>query len=392
MRVRLQDVAKRASVSMQTVSRFMRTPHLVSPETAARVQEAMEALDYVKNEQATALRLGRTRTIGLLLPLLVAPFWSEVAAGAEARAHEQGYTLLLCDTSDAPTKEEDYIALLLGYQVAGIIYAHPRCRVGAHPAYTTLVQSDTPVIVVSVLSDDLPYPHVHTDDRRAGYVAIRHLLDLGRERIALVMNTDPPSFERMRGAHDALYEANLVKEASSVVLVPGGYEGGFVAGEQIASAGGPLPDAVFCTTDTISFGLLEALQSNGVHIPEDIAIASHDGLTASAFVTPSLTTIAPRAREMGATCVDKLLCTKEEREKNAVYMVEADLIVRASTAGRERIPYQGLTTPISDAEAWSRWRTQMRPFAQKSTPITSISLEQVINSSGDFNYSYQLRK
>ena len=95
---------------------------------------------------------------------------------------------------------------------------------------------------------------------------------------------------------------------------------------------------------------------------------------------------------MGATCVDKLLCTKEEREKNAVYMVEADLIVRASTAGRERIPYQGLTTPISDAEAWSRWRTQMRPFAPKSTPITSISLEQVINSSGDFNYSYELRK
>ncbi|MBA2682478.1 MAG: LacI family DNA-binding transcriptional regulator [Ktedonobacteraceae bacterium] len=380
MRVRLQDVAERASVSMQTVSRVMRTPHLVAPETVERVRAAMEALGYVKNEQATALRLGHTRTIGLLLPLLTMPFWTEVAVGAEALAHKRGYSLLLCDTSDSLLKEEDYIALLLGYQVAGIIYAHPRCRPNIHPSCATLIQSDTPVVVISVIQDDLPYPHVHTDDQRAGYVMVRHFLDIGRKRIAFVANNHESSLERIRGAHRALHESDIAGETSPVFFTTETYEGGRVAGQEIVSADGSLPDAIFATTDSITFGLLEALRSHGIRVPEDVAVASHDGLAASAFVIPSLTTIAPRAREMGMVCVDRLLSEEKALDARSLHVVEADLFVRASTAGPEYAAMDSLPTPISDPEAWACWRTRSAPPDAERVAVTRIPLDRILDS------------
>ncbi len=381
MRVRLQEVARRASVSMQTVSRVIRTPHLVSRETAERVHQAMQELGYVKNEQAVALRLGRTRTIGLLLPLLAIPFWSEVAAGAEARAHEHGYSLLLCDTSDSAAKEEQYIALLLGYPVAGIIYAHPRCRPETHSACATLVQSDMPVAVISIDPQDLPYTHVHTDDRRAGYVAIRHFFELGRKRLTLVSNNHGASLERVRGAYEALQEQGIPEETLTAYIVHDSYEGGYAIGEHIATAQEPLPDAIFSTTDTITFGLLEALRSAGIAIPNDIAVASHDGLTASAFVVPPLTTIAPRAREMGALCIEYLLDKKNAgaQPQSVPQIVEADLLVRASTVGSDYASFHSFSTPISDAEAWSRWRTQPPLQAPPHAAFARMSASEILH-------------
>jgi LacI family transcriptional regulator len=395
MRVRLQDVARRASVSMQTVSRVLRNPDLVAPETAERVRIAMEELGYVKNEQATALRLGRTRTIGLLLPLLAWPFWAEVAAGAEARAHERGYSLLLCDTSDSPAKEEEYLSLLLGYQVAGIVYCVPRCRPETHPMCAQLIQSEVPVVVLSSVPHDLPYSHVHTDDRRAGYVAMRHLLDLGRRRIAIIVSNqsvpdedsvanEQPFYERVLGARDALVEVGLGDEAYPVFFTANTSESGRAVGQRLLSAGSARPDALFCTSDTVSFGLLEALRLGGMHIPGDIAVVSHDGLPASVLSVPALTTIAPRAREMGAICVERLLLSADIAQELVTDTVEADLIVRASTIGSGLVPSQGIASPISADHAWSQWRMQSMPTTNyKEIAVTSIPLNQMVWQEGD---------
>jgi LacI family transcriptional regulator len=377
MRVRLQDVARRANVSMQTVSRVIRTPHLVAPETVTLVREAMDELGYVKNEQATALRLGRARTIGLLLPLLARPFWSEFVAGAEIYAHEQGYSLLLCDTSDLAL-EEECIALLLGYQVAGIIYVPSHKQAKTHPARAMLIQSGTPTVVISAHTDDL-HDYVRTDDRRAGYVIARHFLDLGHRRIVVVAEMGQPFYERIQGVHDALREAGIDEETPCVFLAPDTYEGGFAAGQKILEHGEPLPDAIFATTDMMALGLLEALRSSGIHIPEDIAVASHDGLHASAFVTPPLTTVAPRAREMGKTSVDRLLRIPVEQTPPSVHMIEADLLVRASTIGAEQAALHTFSTPISAPDAWSCWRTQPAPTQRKGTEVVPLTFEQVLH-------------
>ncbi len=370
--VRLRDVAERALVSAQTVSRVLRAPHLVAPETAERVRAAMADLDYLGNEQATALRLGRTQTIGLLFHLLDSlpmPFPLDVIAGAEERAFARGYSLVMCDSSGPSDKEADYLSLLLSQRVAGIIYTAPRCRPDLHPACASLLRSGIPVVVISSDPQDLPYCHVRTDDVRAGYVAARHLLDVERRRIAIVAATSavptevfsgwPAIADRLKGATAGLREAGLAADDVPLYLAPNTFDGGRIAGEMILARQTIVPDGIFVTTDILGLGLLEALRSSRVHVPDDIAVVGHDDLFTSSIAVPALTTIAPPRRQMGRDSIDLLLRAEANRVGPVVHMLDAELIVRESTIGAGTTARDGLRTPLSSANAWSEWRRQL---------------------------------
>lgn len=367
MSVRMQDVALRAGVSAQTVSRVLRQSPRVAPATAARVREAMRELGYHGNEAAGALKRGQTRTLGLLLPFLGMPFWAEVASGAEEMAYAHGYSLLLCNSSGSLQKEADNLALLLSHRVAGIVYATPRCRPRQHPECESLLASGIPVVLISADLDDLPYCHVYTDDRRAGHVAVRHLLDLGRGRIALVRATDAavertPVDEaaidkRLAGARRALEEAGLAAATTAVYSAPCTMEGGYAVGAALLEAERPLPDALFVTNDIVAAGILEVFRASGVSVPGECAIIAHDGLyPAPNGRMPALSTIAPPSKDMGRTCIDVLLRAQRGEPLPAAYPFEAELIVGASTIGLGAHLERRRGTPISDPQAWSRWR------------------------------------
>jgi len=388
MQVRLQDVAARAAVSAQTVSRVLRSPHLVTPETATRVRAVMVELGYFRNEQATALRLGRTRTIGLLFQLydsLPMPFALDVIAGAEERASARGYSLVMCDTSGSPDEEADYLSLLLRQRVAGVIYTAPRCRPETHPACASLLRSDIPVVVISSDSRDLPYCHVRTDDTRAGYVAVRHLLDVGCRRIATVAATStvptevfaarPAISDRLDGASTALHEAGLAADTAPLYTAPNTSDGGRAAGKMMLTRQEPLPDGIFATTDILALGLLEALHSADVRVPDDIAVVGHDDLFTSSIAVPALTTIAPPRRQMGQDSIDLLLQAGTDGAASTVHMLDATLIVRESTIGSGARARGGLRTPLSTPTAWSAWRAQMRVARpEQDIPAASVTL------------------
>lgn len=399
MSVRMSDVAERAGVSSQTVSRVMRGERWVAATTVARVRQAMEELGYHGNAAAGALKRGQTRTLGLLFPMLAttfASFWSDVAAGAEALAHQHGYALLLCDTSDSTEKEAAYVSLLLSHRVAGIVYAQPRLRPDLHPACASLLASNIPVVVISSDEHDLPYTHVRTDDERAGYVATRHLLDVGRRHIVIVgesssaMGGDAahfsrPAYDRAMGARRALREAGLDADDTGVMLGPNTMEAGLHIGAALVNAGPPLPDGIFVATEVLALGLLDALRVRGVSVPDDIAIVAHDGLLASAVSVPSLTTIAPPRAEMGRTCIELVLRAIRGESPPPLCLLEASFIVRASTVGAGGVPRQGVSTALSSPDAWSRWRTQSPDIGipGDNTPyIVSLPLAQAMGAEG----------
>ena len=368
MSVRMQDVALRAGVSAQTVSRVLRQSPRVAPATAARVRAAMRELGYHGNEAAGALKRGQTRTLGLLLPFLGMPFWAEVASGAEEMAYTHGYSLLLCNSSGSLQKEADNLALLLSHRVAGILYATPRCRPQQHPECESLLASGIPVALISADPNDLPYCHVYTDDWRAGYVAVRHLLDLGRGRIALVWATDADGIERtpvdeaaihkrLAGARRALEEVGLAAAMTAVYAAPCTIEGGYAVGAALVEAERPLPDALFVTNDIVAAGILEVFRAAGVSVPDQCAIIAHDGLyPAPNGRMPALSTIAPPSKDMGRACIDLLLRAQRGEPLPATYPFEAELIVGTSTIGPGANLERRLGTPISDPQAWSRWR------------------------------------
>lgn len=394
MTIRMRDVAERAGVSTQTVSRVMRGEQWVAAETVSRVRQAMVELGYHGNASAGALKRGHTRTLGLLCPLLAttfASFWPDVAAGMETRAHRHGYSVLLCDTSDSLDKEESYLSLLLSHRVAGIIYVQPRCRPDRHPACASLLASHIPVVVISSDEHDLPYTHVRTDDVRAGYVAARHLLDLGRRRITFVGEDtsgplvgsgllSKPAYDRAVGLRQALVEAGLDGDNVPLYLAPISVEGARRVGQALVRSADPLPDAVFVVSETLALGILDVLQDHDIRVPEDIAIVTHDGLLAAASTHPSLTTIAPPRVEMGRTCVDVLLRAARGEEPPALCMLDADFIVRESTAGVGRVPRHGVGVPLSAVDAWSRWRTATPSPAMdeaENAPMPRLALRQI---------------
>jgi LacI family transcriptional regulator len=186
-------------------------------------------------------------------------------------AHARGYSLILCDSSESHRKKADHLALLMSHRAVGIVYA-PRRGMGAYWEYQSLVASGTPVVVISADPHDLPCTHVRTDDVRAGYIAVRHLLDLGRQRIMLVCTCElpPPQTtptvdaairDRLVGARLALREAGLPDSGTRVILAPPMMEGGLAAGTALLASSRPLPDGVFVTTDTVALGMIEALSA-----------------------------------------------------------------------------------------------------------------------------------
>lgn len=392
MPVRMSDVAARAGVSTQTVSRVLRGDKWVAPATAARVVQAAEDLRYHGNEVAGAFKRGHTRTLGLLFPLVTMSIWSDVAKGAEELAHERGYSLLLFDTGSYWEKEAISLSTLLRHRVAGLVYVEPRCRPATDPACAALVASNLPAVVISALLDDLPYVHLRTDDERAGYVAIRHLLDLGRRSLAVVANGQhrptnpleaatptPAGRDRINGARRALVEAGLGVEGAPAMVIPNTVEEGYRAGELLMRSGNPLPDGIFVTTDALALGMLEAVRAHGVRVPEDIAFVAHDGLFASAVSMPALTTIRPPMTEMGRRSIDLLLQVMEGKSLEPLTVLDALLVVRESTIGMGPRARRGLITPLSDVQAWSVWRAQLDAPALEQASLTAPTAESVFS-------------
>jgi LacI family transcriptional regulator len=305
-------------------------------------------------------------------------FWSDVAAGAESEAHARGYSLFLCDTSDSLDKETAYIAHLLSHHVAGIIYVLPRCSPDQHGACATLLRTRVPVVIISSDVHDLPYCHVRTDDVRAGYVAARHLLDLGRRRLALIANAGETASglvpsghgdaDRLVGAGQALRAAGIDPDTVPLLLVPEGVEGGRSAGEALLASGLPVPDALLVTTDIVALGLLEVLREHGVRVPDDVAIVAHDGLLETSVAVPALSTIAPPRQAMGRACVNLLFRAQAGETLPPAEVLDAVFIARESTVGTGSTQRQGIPTALSDPQAWSRWRDGLRAAAAPAEP------------------------
>ena len=389
MNARMSDVAARAGVSSQTVSRVLRGEQWVAEATATRVRQAMQELGYHGNEVAGALKRGRTRTLGLLFPLHTMSIWSDVAAGAESFAHQCGYSLLLCDTGDSIEKEAANLSLLLSHRVAGIVYVEPRCQPATHPACAALIASRLPLVVLSAQLDDLPAAHVRTDDWRAGYVAVRHLIDLGRRSVRVVANgllddrypgSATPTIhveDRIAGARRALAEGGFGTDDVPTLVVPNTMDEGYRAGELLLDSGSP-PDGIFATTDALALGMIEAFRARGVRVPEEIAIVGHDALLASSVSMPALTTIAPPMNEMGRTSIRLLLEVIDDQTPPPLTMLDSRFLVRESTIGAGARERRGLATPLADPTAWSGWRTLLHSPADpgqapaRATPERSV--------------------
>lgn len=324
------DVARLAGTSPSVVSYVMNDgPRGVAPATRERVLAAIAELGYRPNAVARSLRMNRTMTLGLVIPDNSNPFFAELARRIEEVGFSYGYTILLGNAMDDDEREAQYVRALLDRQVDGLIL------VPAHGARTWIAElSQTPVPRL-VLDRQIDIPHatqVLVDNEAGAHEATAHLLSHGHQAVACLagMADVNPSMDRVRGWRTALVEAGLDPADSPLVHVPFGRAHGYRAGRQLLTRANR-PSALFVTSDEQAAGVLRAAAELGVGVPDDLALCSFDGIEASAYTVPGLTTMRQPFEELGRAAVEWMVKRVAEPSTPATRIVlRASLVIRGS--------------------------------------------------------------
>jgi DNA-binding LacI/PurR family transcriptional regulator len=290
-------------VSLATASRVASGGDGVRPKTRARVEGAMRDLLYVPPGRKSA-----TGAIGLLVPELTNPVFPALAQAMEARATEAGLATILCNTRAAAFREADYVHMLLDRRVDGMIFI--ACEMthlaGEHDHYARLLDEGARLVFVNGALDGIDVPCVSVDERHAGFLATQHLVGLGHRQIGFVAGPADylPTRQKGAGRLDALAQAGLSPDG---LVVHGEFtlEGGRDSARVLLSRP-DRPTAVICSSDVIAIGVLQAAREAGLRVPADLSVVGFDGIEASSWVEPELTTIEQPIEQIAATAVDLL--------------------------------------------------------------------------------------
>ena len=333
MTVSMRDVAQAASVSVGTVSNVLNSPDKVSPATIARVHAAIDDLGFVRNDAARQLRAGRSRCVGLVVLDVGNPFFTDVARAAERRAAEHDLAVLLGTSDEDEAKERAYVDIFHEQRVFGLLVSPIGDDLGR---LETLRRLGTPVVLVDRDGTGTPFDSVAVDDVEGGRLAVRHLIETGRRRIAFVggPSTLRQVADRHRGARQAVDDAEGVR--LEVVETPtlSVLAGRAVGEDLLRRAPADRPDGVFCANDLVAIGMLQAFTMlAGVQVPDDVALIGYDDIDFARSAVLPLSSIRQPTARIGATAVDLLMSAAagepDRRPENPVFPPE--LVVRAST-------------------------------------------------------------
>jgi DNA-binding LacI/PurR family transcriptional regulator len=335
MRVSIKDIAKVAGVSHSTVSRALGDSPLVSTDTKERIKLLAQEMGYSPDAQARSLVMGRTQTIGLVVTTITDPFIAEIVQAIENTAHTHGYSVILASSHADREREIAAVEMLRSKRVDGVIVTSS--RVGA--LYQDHLDSlAVPVVLLNNHSEQRgSYTFsINVDNRRGGYGATRHLLDLGHRRVAYVRGAVERSADLMRfeGYRQALSDVGVSFDPALVVPGTGRVGGGERALPLLLKAS-KRPTAVFCYNDMTAMGLLRAARQMNVSIPGDLAVVGFDDIPLASYVEPALTTIAQPMGEMGQWATEMVLALVLQRGQSSETMsnvvVQGELIVRGSS-------------------------------------------------------------
>ena len=327
----MTDVARVADVSVSSVSHVINGTRFVSEALAERVRSAMEELGYTPDATARSLRVGRTDTIGLVIPDNSNPFFAELARRIEDAGFEAGYTTVLANSDESPKRELQYVRALISKRVDGVILAPSR----TDDATLTpeLRNAGIPVVVIDreIGGADV----VLYDNAGGGYDATRHLIDLGHTRIACV--TGPaclaPAAQRLRGFRRAVQDAGLDNGDRAVAEADFHFEGGRQATRQLL-AGGLGFTGLFAANDVMAIGAIRELSDHGISVPCDMSVIGFDDAPIAEMISPALTTIRQPLQDIADTAIGLLLDRVAGRRSGdpARHVLPSSLVIRESTA------------------------------------------------------------
>ena len=333
MKATIHDVARRAGVSVATVSRVVNGNYPVRASTREKVEEAIEALEYVPNLQARELNMRHSSSVGIVMPKFGDAFFSETLDAIEESMRDKSYSMLIACTQNDPDQEMACIRELIGRNVSGIIDVNPSPENFGRNAYDAALKRVPLVFINSRV--ELPNTSCIASDEQKGTMdALSHLLWLGHQRILFVRgNMQSADLLKENAYRSLMEEAGLLNE-KYILSVDGGANV-----ETVGNATRSLMEylrrsdvsAVFCCNDFIGLGALNACRRLGKRVPRDISVIGYGNLPIYQLVQPLLTTIDRNVSEIGTSAARLLMELLDGASEGQRLIVETSLVEREST-------------------------------------------------------------
>ncbi len=326
------DVAKRAGVSVATVSRVVNANYPVKEETRKRVQDAIDALDYVPNVQARELNTQRSSTIGVVVPGLYNMFFAQVIDGIEDTIRQDDYSLLLNCAQNDPQQEMRCITALVSRNVSGLIVISPNTAHIKESFYQQLVRR-TPLVFINAYHYVEGVSYVGNDEALGTQEALRHLQSLGHERILFVRGEKSDSYQIKEDTYRVAMRGRGIDPAHYIVNIGNGN-----SAETVDDTTDVLmrilqqtdATAVLCCNDLMGVGTLNAAHALGIRVPDDLSVMGFDNIALARYVTPKLTTMDQNMFRLGSNAA-QLLIDKIETGETKRVTLDNVLVAREST-------------------------------------------------------------
>jgi LacI family transcriptional regulator len=335
--VSVRDVARKAGVSVGTVSNVLNSPDKVAEKTVVKVQHAIRALGFVRNDAARQLRAGKSRSIGLLVLDVRNPFFTDVARGAEEAAAEHNMSILLTNSDENHDREKQLLSLFEEQRVAGVLVSPVSSDLSD---LSRARDRGTPIVLVDRQSKDKSLSSVAVDDVAGGFMAISHLIETGRKRI--MFSGGPLSIQqiadRFKGAKKAVKSHNDINleifETKSLTVL----EGRTVAEEILSRPASKRPDAVFAANDLLAIGIMQVfVVAKNLLIPEDIALVGYDDISFASSALISLTSVRQPSALIGAQAIELLIEETENplNPNRRQVVFQPELVIRDSSRAKQ---------------------------------------------------------
>jgi LacI family transcriptional regulator len=333
--VTIKDIAKELGISASTVSRALSDSPLVNAKTKRVIVQVAERLGYQRNELARALVMGSSGAVGLLVPDITNPFFSDIARGVGEIADRIGVGVILCNTDGRIDRELSYIRLMGRKRVDGLLLCSTTIEA---PYLNELTKARIPFILVSRLSSERNVPFVITDDHAGARLAVEHLVDLGHRDIGFIGGPEnvQASRDRMEVYLNVLNENGLETRPDWRSYAGFTQAAGREAAQRMLSLS-DRPTAIFAANDVTALGVLEVAEGTGLLVPSDLSLVGYDDISYAALPRIRLTTVAQPAVEMGQIAASWLFAAIENPEVAKLHRtLTPRLVVRSTTAPAPR--------------------------------------------------------
>lgn len=319
MTASIKDVAKEAGVSIATVSRVLNKIDVVNEETKKKVLAAIAKLSYRPNIVARSLKTQRTSTIGIIIPDISSQFYPEVVRGAEDVANIYDYNIMLCNTDNVLEKEKEYLKVLREKMVDGVIYMSTSLE---EETIDLIKELQIPTVLVETIDKRNEFPSVSINNEKAAYDAVEYLIKKGNKNIAYIgsqKDSTNASAVRYYGYKSALSDNNIELDENllyfSGLKTKHGYEGTMAILKKAKF------DAIFCSSDEIAMGSINALRESGIRVPEDVDVIGFDDIYSASIFYPKLTTVIQPMYDMGSVGMRMLIKIINKKELSQLHYV-----------------------------------------------------------------------